>query len=164
VDIYYNHCAGTIKALHSNDKLNEHYIQAYITVNYYFFLFFQWLYSPSGPGPPHCRGFAITLSWTRHPGRVISPSQRRLPHIQESQETDIHAPGRIRTHDASRRTAADPRLRQRGHRGRHYSIHSTYIYIIYIMADTNINHYITITTGPSINFLKHSGNFTYHQV
>jgi hypothetical protein len=33
---------------------------------------------------------------------------------QHSQEADIHAPGGIRTHNPSKRAAADPRLRQRG--------------------------------------------------
>jgi hypothetical protein len=31
-----------------------------------------------------------------------------------SKETDIHALGRIRTHNPSKRAAADPRIRQRG--------------------------------------------------
>jgi hypothetical protein len=35
--------------------------------------------------------------------------------IQHSQQTDIHAPGGIRTHNPSKRAAADPRLRPRGH-------------------------------------------------
>jgi len=34
---------------------------------------------------------------------------------QHSQQTDIHAPGGIWTHDLSRRAAADLRLRPRGH-------------------------------------------------
>ena len=34
--------------------------------------------------------------------------------IQHSQQTNIHAPGGIRTHNLSRRAAADPRLRPRG--------------------------------------------------
>ena len=34
---------------------------------------------------------------------------------QHSQQTDIHAPGGIRTHNLSRRAAADVRLRPRGH-------------------------------------------------
>ena len=49
-------------------------------------------------------------------GRVISSSQRPLPdNTQHSQQTNTHAPGWIRTHDLSRRAAADPRLRPRGH-------------------------------------------------
>ena len=49
-------------------------------------------------------------------GRVISSSQRPLPdNTQQSQQTDIHAPGGNRTHNFSRRAAADLRLRPRGH-------------------------------------------------
>jgi len=49
-------------------------------------------------------------------GRVISPSKRTLPdNTQHSQERDIHAPGRIRTHNPSRREDANPRIKPRGH-------------------------------------------------
>jgi hypothetical protein len=52
-------------------------------------------------------------------GRVIRPSQRPLPdNTQHSQETDIHAPAGIRTHNASKRTDVDPRLRPRCYWGR----------------------------------------------
>ena len=45
-------------------------------------------------------------------GRVISPSQRPLPdNTQHSQQRDIHAPAGIRTHNPSRRTATNRRLR-----------------------------------------------------
>jgi len=43
---------------------------------------------------------------------VISPSQRTLPdNICHPQQTDIHAPGGIRTHNPSRQATADRRLR-----------------------------------------------------
>jgi hypothetical protein len=42
---------------------------------------------------------------------------RRADH---SQETDIHDPGGIRTHNPSKRAAVDPRLRPRGHWDRLY--------------------------------------------
>ena len=49
-------------------------------------------------------------------GRVISSSQRPLPdNTQHSQQTNIHASGGIRTHDLSKRAAADLRLRPRGY-------------------------------------------------
>jgi len=49
-------------------------------------------------------------------GRAIIPTQRPLPdNIQQSLETDTHAPGGIRIHNSSKRAAADPRLRTRGH-------------------------------------------------
>ena len=47
---------------------------------------------------------------------MISSSQRPLPdNTQHSQQKNIHAPGGIRTHNLSRRAAADLRLRLRGH-------------------------------------------------
>ena len=54
-------------------------------------------------------------------GRVISSSQRPLPdNTQNSQQTNIHPPGGIRTHNLSRRAIADLRLRPRGHWDRQY--------------------------------------------
>ena len=71
--------------------------------------------------------FEVSLSHTatRHSrqdssGRVINPSQRPLPdNTQHSQQTDIHAPSGIRTHNLTRRAAEDLRLRPRGHWDRH---------------------------------------------
>ena len=49
-------------------------------------------------------------------GRVISSSQRPLSdNTQHSQQTNIHASGGIRTHNLSRRAAANLRLIPRGH-------------------------------------------------
>ena len=57
--------------------------------------------------------------------QVIGPSQRPLPdNTQHSQQTDVHAPGGIRIRIPSKRTAADPRLRPRGHRNRRPSGYS----------------------------------------
>ena len=54
-------------------------------------------------------------------GRVVSSSQRPLPdNTQNSQQTDMYAPGGIRTHDLRRRAAADLRLKPRGHWDRQY--------------------------------------------
>ena len=67
-------------------------------------------------------------------GRVISSSQRPLPdNTQHSQQTNIHAPGGIRTHDLSRRAAANQRLRQRGHWDRHIIIIIIIMIIIIII-------------------------------
>ena len=53
---------------------------------------------------------------------MISPSQRPLPdNTQHSQQTNVHAPGEIRTHDRSRWAAVDLRLRPRGYWNRHPS-------------------------------------------
>ena len=62
-------------------------------------------------------------SWQDSSGRVISSSQRPLPdNTQHSQQTNIHDPRGIRTHNLSRRAAADLRLRPRGHWDRHRTI------------------------------------------
>jgi hypothetical protein len=64
---------------------------------------------------------------------VIGPTQRPLPdNTQHSQQTDIHAPGGIRTRNPSKPAAADQRIRPRGHCDRQlflatentYSLHS----------------------------------------
>jgi hypothetical protein len=53
-------------------------------------------------------------------GRVISPSQRPLP--DSTQQTDIHAPGGIRTNNLSRQAAVDLHLKPPRHRDRN-SLH-----------------------------------------
>jgi hypothetical protein len=43
----------------------------------------------------------------------MSPTQRPLPdNTKRTEETDIHAPDGIRTHNLSKRGATDPRLRR----------------------------------------------------
>ena len=60
---------------------------------------------------------------------MISTSQRPLTdHTQHSQQTNIHAPSGIRTHDRSRRAAVGLRLRSRGFWDRHIYMY-IYIYI-----------------------------------
>jgi len=54
---------------------------------------------------------SVTLLWTSD-----QPVERPLPEDkQHSQKTDIHATGGIRTQNPSKREAADPHLRPRGH-------------------------------------------------
>jgi hypothetical protein len=54
---------------------------------------------------------SVGLLWTRdRPVAEISTWQHK-----HSQQTNIHAPGGIRTHDPSKRSAADLRLRKCGH-------------------------------------------------
>ena len=85
----------------------------------------------------------VEVSWphttTRHSrlhssGRVINPSQRPLPdNTQHSKQTNIHAPGGIRTHNLSRRAAEDLRLRPRGHWNRRYfKTYNTYTRVNFI--------------------------------
>jgi len=61
-------------------------------------------------------------------GRVISSSQRP-DNTRHSEQTNIHAPGGIRTHNLSRRAAADLRLRPRGHWDRQ-KMHGTSVKIL----------------------------------
>jgi len=76
-----------------------------------------------------CLGMAVSRSHTTthhsrqdSSGRVISASQRPLPNnTQHSQQTNLHAPGGIRTHNLSRLAAADLCLRPRGRWDRLYS-------------------------------------------
>jgi len=78
----------------------------------------------SGLGSPHYRGITVTLRHTStrwdSSGQVFSPMQRPLPDSrQHSQQTDIHAPGGIRTKNPSKPAIADSRLKLRGHWDRH---------------------------------------------
>jgi len=61
-------------------------------------------------------------TWLDFSGWVVGPSQRPLPDTQHSQETDIHDPGGIRTHNPSNHAAADSSLRRRSHRVRNRSV------------------------------------------
>jgi L-ascorbate metabolism protein UlaG (beta-lactamase superfamily) len=60
---------------------------------------------------------------------MVSPTQRPLPdNTQHSQETDIHAPGGIRTHTPSKRAAADLRFISHGHRD-HYFLRTEILHL-----------------------------------
>ena len=70
------------------------------------------------PGPPHCRDFpshsdtplSVGLLWTGD-----QPDSKTSDTTQHLQETDIRAPGGIRTCSPNKRAASDPFLRPRGH-------------------------------------------------
>ena len=84
---------------------------------------------------------------------VISSSQRHLPdNTQHSQQTNIHAPGAIRTHDLSRRAAADLRLRPRGHWDRQYLfIIISYLFIFVSLSMISLCDYCWLHV---LNFAK----------
>ena len=76
--------------------------------------------APSGPGPPHSRGFCIThndapqyagLPWTSD--QLVAETS--TDNTWHSQQTEIHAPSGIRTHSLSRRAALNLRLKPRDH-------------------------------------------------
>ena len=79
---------------------------------------------------------------------MISSSQRPLhDNTQHSQQTNIHVPGGIRTHNLSRRAAAHLRLRPRGHWDRHM-INSTpgmnprKLFFLLILYSLELKHFI----------------------
>jgi hypothetical protein len=72
--------------------------------------------SPSGVGPPHYRGFTITLRHTtdgKTPLEELSARRRDLYLTTHNTYKRKHkCPGVIRTHNHSKRATADPRLRR----------------------------------------------------
>jgi len=55
-------------------------------------------------------------TWENFSEWWISPTQKPLPdHTKHSNQTEIHDPGRIRTHNPNKRAVDEPRLRPRGH-------------------------------------------------
>jgi hypothetical protein len=78
--------------------------------------------APSGPGPPDCRGFTITLRHTtlgRTPLDEWSARRRDLYLTTHNTHKRHPCPGGIRTRNPNKGVAADPRLRPRGHWDRH---------------------------------------------
>ena len=88
-----------------------------------------WLYFHSPVAGFSLLVFEVSWSHTTTPhsrydfsGRVISSSHRPLPdNTQHSQQTNIHAPGGIQTHNLNRRAAVDLRLGPGGHWSRLYT-------------------------------------------
>ena len=85
--------------------------------------FLLWRNSPSGPRPPRCRGFMITLRHTTLGRTPLDewPARRRELYLttHNTYKTNIHAPGELRTHNPSKRAAEDPCLRPCGQGDRH---------------------------------------------
>jgi hypothetical protein len=112
-----------VTSLHSiyniifSSLLNFLFIFIYI---YFHFLFFYFLFL-HGATPPVGQGPFIleaSRSHTDTPHSVDLLRTNDLPDAVIStwqHTTDLHAPGRIRSHNPSKGAAADPRLRLRGH-------------------------------------------------
>ena len=92
---------------------------------------------------------------------MISPSQRPVP--DNTQQTNIHAPGGIRTHNLSRRAAEDLRLRPRGHWYRQatyldeyiklsiYTINIKYVSVLFVFGDKSLpTDRLTVSTKQQI--------------
>jgi len=74
--------------------------------------------APTGPGPPHCRGFTITLRHTTldrtHPDNWKDRSWDLFLTPSNTLKHPCNPRG-IRTQNPSKRTTVDPRLRPPGH-------------------------------------------------
>ena len=64
---------------------------------------------------------------------------------QHSQQTCVHAPGRIRTHSLSRWAASDLRLRPRGHWDRPFKLQNTEI-----KEEISVQRLVTVHSGRSV--------------
>jgi hypothetical protein len=64
-----------------------------------------------------------------------------LPSLYNKHNTNIHAPGGIRTHNPSKRAAADPRLRPHGHWDWHYFTTLLKCVLIIVKSPTECNIY-----------------------
>jgi hypothetical protein len=102
-----------------------YFIMLPFLVHVLYHFFFLWRCNPTRVLASSFLRFSRSHTTTHHnrydtSGWVISSSQRPLPaNTQNSQQTKIQAPGGIRNHDLSRRTAAELRLRPRGYWDRH---------------------------------------------
>ena len=114
-------------------------------------------YSQQTPMPPV--GFdtpqSVGLLWTRD-----QLTQRPLPdNTQHSQQTDTHASGGIRTRNPSKRAAADPRLRPRGHWDRLCYIYRDWHYT----RNRLIKHPFVTSTDSHVSTLHHHRRCFLHQ-
>jgi len=104
---------------HRCKKYVRVFIYIYIIFFFFFFFFFflLWRCDPGLLIVEVSRSHTTTHhSRYDSSGRVISSPQKTLPdNTKHSLQTNIHAPFGIRTHDFSRRAAADLRLRPPGH-------------------------------------------------
>jgi hypothetical protein len=108
---------------------------------YIFFCFWR-------DSPHWARAFSFTrfLDHTQRRttvGKLLCPSDQLVAdastwqQTQNSQQKNVHTSGGVRTHNLSRRAAADLRLKPPGHWDRHIHIHTyIYIYIIKIIYKT----------------------------
>jgi len=83
--------------------------------------------APIGPGPLHLRGFQITHNDVPQSVGLLWTSDQLVAEASTWQHTTFTTdrnpyPGGIRTHNLSRRAAADLRFRPRGHWDRHYTV------------------------------------------
>jgi hypothetical protein len=73
--------------------------------------------APTVPGPPHCPGLTITSNHSTFCKTSLEgrSAWHRDPYLTTLTTDRHHATGGIRTRNPSKRRAAEPRLRPRGH-------------------------------------------------
>ena len=87
---------------------------------------------------------------------MISSSQRPLPdNTRHSQQTNIHAPGGIRTHNLSRLAAADLRPRPRGHWDRHIFISILSLFVALSLSLYPISFFLLSTSVSRLFLFSH---------
>jgi hypothetical protein len=89
---------------------------------YVLFIIFSGSVAQHGLWPPLSRGFLITHNDAPQLVELLRTSDQFVAETstwQHTQQTNIHAPSGIWTHDHSRRAAVDLRLRSHGHWDRH---------------------------------------------
>jgi len=101
------------------ERIHKTHTHTHTEQTSYMYFFLPWRKSPSGPRPTHYRGFMITLRHTtlhRTPLDEWSARGRDLYVTKNTHKRPTAMPpGGIRTHNPSKRGAADPRLSPRCH-------------------------------------------------
>jgi hypothetical protein len=105
------------------------------------------------------RGYALTLRHTTVGKTLYVWSARRRDNTQHSQETDIHVPGGIQTHDPSKPAAADPSLRPRDHWDQLNASNTQSYYVKY-----NWNYWVCRTDFIMANFAETCRHNTYQLI
>ena len=91
--------------------------------------------------PPPSRGSEITHKDTPQSVGLLWTSDQPIAetstwqHTQHSQWTTIHAPGELRTHNASKRSVVDTRLRPLGHWDRQNAVLPCKNYILWVFSE-----------------------------
>jgi len=110
----------------------------YIYIIYIYIIYILYIYiyiyiyishdstAPIVPRPSRCSGFETTL---RHTILGWTPPYKWTALSTYNITRNIHAPGAIRTWNSSKRAAADPRYRARGHCGR-LTLHNTQLFLL----------------------------------
>jgi hypothetical protein len=111
--------------------------------------------APQGAMPSSFTRFLYHTQWRTTVGRTPTgewSARRRdlyLYNTQHSRQTNIHAPGGIQIHDFSKRAAADPRLRPRGHWDRNIILCTVYV----VPQTLSLNSNYCVKSRPSVTCL-----------